>query len=318
MNNKNLNSNNTVLNSLGFKTKLSQKDVSFFDVLLDTDNEGFVNYSLIKKKSTKSVLANEMIRSIDSFMINLFNYAHFKKSSKLNTLLSGLHESNQTSLGFSLEQPKGKAVGNVLKETIQEQIEFLMESLKQGNFTPNSFYFGLDNMGPDRTSDILVSIIKGQLIKFTEEIALKYSLPSKTFVVENVYNSSTGIWETTTANLPYYKGRSILLLPKFLIADKSQSSKVFRAFMSYAFEKYMKDESCYSEFISNPKKGFTRKDLRLFLKVNGIQAKEEFRKYMRKVEKLINEFEISYSDEVRFLSDSELTEIVNQAALKLN
>lgn len=314
----NSSSTNTVLNSLGFKSGLSQQDVEFFDLLLDTDNEGFVNYSLIKKMSFTSPLAKEMIKSIDSFMKHLFNHAHFKKSTKLSTLLSGLHESNQTSLGFSFEQPRGKAVGNVLKETIQGQIEFLMESLRLGNFTPNSLYFGLDNMGPDRTSDVLVSIIKNQLIDFTEAMVLKYSLPHKTFVVDKVYNSSTGLWETRTASLPYYKGRSILLLPKFLIADKSQSRKAFRAFMTFAFEKYMKDESCYADFISNPKKGFTRKDLRDFLKANGIQAKEEFRKYMRSVANLINEFEISYSDEVRFLSDSELSEIVNQAASKLN
>ena len=309
---------NTVINCLGFQRSLSQEDVEFFDVLLDTDNEGFVHYSLIKKMAPSCPLAKNMVISIDSFMKNLFNYAHFKKSSKLSTLLGGLHESNQTSLGFSFKHPKGKSVGNVLKETIQEQIEFLMESLKQGNFTPNSFYFGLDNMGPDRTSDVLVSIIKNQLIDFTEEMAAKYSLPTKSYLVDNVYNPNTGLWESRVADLPTYKGRSILLLPKFLISNRNLSNRTFLAFMSFAFEKYMKNDSCYADLVSNPKKGLTRKDLTEFLKANGIPEKEEFRKYIKGVADLINEFEISYSEEVTFLSDAELSEIVTQSINKFN
>lgn len=309
---------NTALNSLGFLKNLSQEDVEFFNVVLDTDNEAFVNYNLIKKKAISDSLALEMANSIDSFMKNLFNFAHFQKSSELNTLLGGLHESNQTSLGFSFEQPKGKAVGEILKRTIQDQIEFLMETLKQGNFTPNSFYFGLDNMGPDRTSDTIVAIIKNQLLDFTEKIVNKYSLPSKQFVIDKVYNSNTGKWESRLAQLPLFKGRAIILLPKFLISDKKFGNKVFRSFLSYAFEKYIKNESCYSDFISNPEKGLTRKDLREFLKANGIPEKEEFRKHIKRVTGLINEFEISYSNEVEFLSDEDLIEIVNQATNKLN
>lgn len=309
---------NTALNSLGFNKNLSQQDVEFFDVVLDTDNEAFVDYNLIKKQALSCPLAGEMANSIDSFMKNLFSYAHFKKNNELSNLLAGLHESNQTSLGFSFQQPKGKAVGNILKETIQGQIQFLMESLKNGNFTPNSFYFGLDNMGPDRTSDVLVSIIKSQLIKFTEDVAIKYSLPTKKFVVDKVYNSNTGGWENRLATLPIHKGRAIFLLPKFLISNKKVGKKAFRSFLSFAFEKYMKNESCYATLISNPQKGLTRKDLREFLKANGIPQKEEFRKHIKRVAGLINEFEISYSEKIDFLSDNELIEIANQAANKLN
>jgi len=316
-NNNKKGSAHTALNSLGFKTILTQKDVTFFNVALDTDNEAFVDYNLIRKKASSSKWAQEMSNSIDSFMKNLFNFAHFKKSIHLEKLLSGLGETNHTSLGFSIGQSRGKAVGNVLKRAIQEQIEFLMQSLKQGNFTPNSFYFGLDNVGPDRTSDILVGIIKQQLIDFTIAIAKKYDLPTKSFVIPNIYNSNSGLWETGMHSLPHFKGRAIILLPKFSISDKKSGSRAFRRFMSYSFEKYIKNDSDYAALIKDPDKGLIKKEYKEFLQRNGIPEKEEFRKYIEKEPGLINEFEISYSDEIDFLSDEELEQIVNESILKL-
>lgn len=308
---------NTIINSLGFNKKYTQDEVEFFDLLLDTDNEGFVNHDLIKKRALTCPVAKRMNDSIDSFLKNLFDYAHFKKGAQLNKLLSGLNETNQTSLGFSFAHPKGKSVGNVLKKTLEQQMQFLMESLRQGNFTINSLYFGLDNIGPDRTSDIIVSIIKAQLIEFTTQMVAKYNLPTRTFVVSNVYDKTTGEWSDQICQLPFYKSRAIILLPKFLISNKKFSSRVFRAFMSFAFEKYMKNNSSYSSFINNPDKGLTKKEWKEFLSENGIAEKEEFRKYIRKISNIINEFEIAYSDEIDFLSNDELKEIVMQAVNKL-
>ncbi|WCT11014.1 hypothetical protein [Mucilaginibacter jinjuensis] len=308
---------NTAINSLGFTSVLTQQNVEFFNVNLDSDNEAFVDYNLIKKKAiTGDRLAKEMLSSIDSFMKNLFNFAHFQHSIKLNTLLSGLGETNHTSLGFSIRQIRGKAVGNVLKVAIQGQIEHLMESLKQGNFTPNSFYFGLDNIGADRTSDILVGIVKQQLIDFTGIIAQKYNLPTKSFSVPNVYNSTSGLWENVICDLPHFNGRSIILLPKFVISNRKFGEKAFRRFMSFAFEKYVKNDSAYADLIKNIDKGLTKKEYKEFLKRNGIPEKEEFRKFIKKISGLINDFEISYSDDIDFLSDSELELIVLESISK--
>jgi len=308
---------NTAINVLGFKGLLTQKNVKFFNVNLDSDNEAFVDYNLIRKKaSSADKLAIEMVKSIDSFMKNLFHFAHFKEQKKLSSLLSGLGETNPTSLGFCIGEIRGKAVGSVLKVAIQGQIEFLMQSLKQGNFTPNSFYFGLDNVGADRTSDILVSIIKQQLIDFTKIIASQYSLPTKSFVISNVYDSSNGSLGSVICDLPTYKGRSIILLPKFLISNKKSGAKAFRRFMSFAFEKYIKNDSAYSDLIQNLDKGLTKKEYKDFLKRNGIPEKEEFRKFIKRISGLINQFEITYSEEINYLSDEELEQIVNESIEK--
>jgi len=223
------------LNAQGY----TQHNVDFLDVYLGVDNPLFLDYNKIILGN--SSLHRSMKYDIDVFMRNLFQSLINTNDSDLSKLLGGLHETNATHLGMSKNIPKGNSVGDELKNEMFKNLKFLRKAFLKGNLEIDSIYFGIENIGPDRISDIVTSIIKSKLIDFTQMQCLKHGIAMHTFTMKKIFNSSNISWETKFVKLPTFDGKPVIFIPKDIVSSYGSISGTFNSFIRYGFNFFFKD-----------------------------------------------------------------------------
>lgn len=297
----------TITSNFGLdKLGLSQGDVDFLDVKLEEDNLIFVDYNKVLK--FKTPLNKEMKLALDAFLNAFFKSTVFRRRTETQLLLKGLHECNSTRLGYSANQPHGNSVGSVLQELIRENTEFVVDALKTGQFSYNTLFFGVGQVGPDRISDIIVSIIKPQLITYTQEQCAKYGIPTSSFVVKSIFNAKTLVWERGKFELPQYDNSPIIFIPKSISSTDGNLISTYNRFLRYGFRNFVKHNTEY-EFLVNEDekgKGVRTKDYKAYLKSNGISPKEEVRKWIVANTTSVIDFESEIMDTLEEISTEEI------------
>lgn len=292
------------------KKGANQGNVDFLNVHLNKDNKIFLDYNKIIKFS--DTLSSKMTNRIDNFLGALFKYVFNKKSTETSKLLEGLHECNLTKLGMSKAKPSGNSVGNILKELIQLNADYVVAALKTGQFSPDVLYFGIDQIGPDRTSDIIVSIVKQELIEFTQEQCAIHGILLQSTVEKNIFEASTATWLKKAIDLPFYDGSGIIFIPKKFASSASNLNSSFERFLRYGFDNYVKDNSDYSFLIvpGSKNNSVVKKHYNEYKSKNGIKSKDEVKKWIKGDKDALDNFQQILSPYINQLTDDELNEII--------
>jgi hypothetical protein len=299
----------------------TQHNVDFLDLYIGIDNKLFIDYNKILQGN--SLLYGAMRTDIDVFMRNLFIYLANNRDADLSILLNGLHETNATHLGLSKGKSRGKSVGNELKEKIFENLHFLKRAMSKGNLEIDSIYFGIENIGPDRISDIVTSIIKSQLILFTQQQCIKHSILMQRVVVSKIFNSRTAIWEPKFVELPIYENEPVIFIPKDIVSTYDGVSGTFHSFVSYGFHNFFKVSSKYKKLVrgndGDLDKDLKRNEFDEYNKDNGLNSKAISQKMLTEFDnsEVVNAF-FEIRKNVRLLDDSELIEIIEDNLRKAN
>jgi hypothetical protein len=293
------------------KQGLSQADVDFLDVKLEEDNLIFVDYNKVLK--FKTPLTHQMKISLDLFLNSFFHNALFKKNNETKLLLKGLHECNATRLGYSAKRPHGNSVGTVLQDLIKENTETLVSSLKTGQFSYNTLYFGIPQIGPDRISDIVVSIIKPQLITYTQEQCAKHNIPTALVKVSSIFDSATAGWIKGKFELPMYNGKPIIFIPKSISSTDSSLISTYNRFLRYGFRNFVKHNTEYKFLIDDKNKGrgVRKKDYEAYLKQSGKSPKQEALKWITGDNMSIVNFETELMEKLEEISTQEIINAIN-------
>ncbi len=91
--------------------------------------------------------------------------------------LSGLSEPNETRLGFAISKKKGNSISKKIKPKLIEAIQ-RNKAVQTGilsDFADAELF--IEDIGPDRISDITTKIIKSELVKFTQEQCNSLKIP---------------------------------------------------------------------------------------------------------------------------------------------
>ncbi|MHA4895774.1 hypothetical protein ACXZ1K_13555 [Pedobacter sp. PWIIR3] len=301
----------TIISNFGLdKLGLSQADVDFVDVKLEEDNLIFVDYNKISK--FRSPLTNKMEVSLEAFLDGFFKSIVFRKKNESKLLLKGLHECNATRLGYSTNEPHGNSVGQVLQGLIYQNTEFLVEALKTGQFTYNTLFFGVDQVGPDRISDIIVSIIKLQLIHFTQEQCAKHNIPTEKVKVKSIFDATKLEWQNSKYELPVFDGAPIIFIPKSIASSDTSMISSYNRFLRYGFRNFVKHNSEY-EFLIDAKengKGVRKKDYDAYLKAKGIPHKDEVKKWIVNNKTSVIDFESELSESLEEISTADILKVI--------
>jgi len=162
---------------------LKQKDVEFVNLILGRDNFLFLDFNRIYLGD--DLHSRKLRKYIDVYMSELMYKVLNGDRAAISSLLEGIHESNETYLGYSKvtgSLPQGKSLGPKLKDEVLNNIT-TWAALFRSNPIIDSFQYGIKEIGPDRISDIVTSICKGGLIEFTRDQCLKHSIPMQTFML---------------------------------------------------------------------------------------------------------------------------------------
>ena len=185
-----------------------------FDAVMDSDSHYFIN--VIRLKDAKTPEFAESYKKINLYFREIaLLLSHAKEKSLHDRFYRealrkfAFSEVNGINLGFS-ETRYGAAFGDVLrKATISDAFDII----KAGTTQPELFHLvGLfeENVGPDRLSDMIATIIKEDIRTYTRRINSDLGItpenyPTDRFINGIVYNP--------------YKNCELLLLPKEILHE---------------------------------------------------------------------------------------------------
>jgi hypothetical protein len=291
---------------------LKQKDVDFVNVYLGIDNPLFLDFNKILADNSKEF--RRFRDSIFSYMEEMISELHANKSKKLLPHVSGLHETNFTFLGLSSGDPKGNSVGIELKKNIIDALQFLKRVMIKGNLDIDTIFLGIENINADRISDIITSIIKRELIIYTQEQCRKHAIPCTKMEKHIYFDITTKTWKEDYFNLPEYNQTSLILIPKRFISTYNQISGTIGRFITISFNKFYKKDSETIRMINKEEKNrgdIKRKDFEKWRKDSNLTD----RKFSQKIfSEMPNSVLVNVLGDLRNqvypLSDFEIEEII--------
>jgi len=223
------------LEQLTFKSHFGINDkthVEFINIPLEEDLTAFICPFLIANNK-EIPLVREIYAQITSFLKNL-NKGFIVTNNRLGGLsfLSHLHEPNEYHLGYS-GRNRGKAIAGLKAEIIFAALRnnrFAKKGISITNEAHNVLLL-VEGIGQDIMSDTIANVSRDILAEFTEQQCLLHKIQTFATNIE-YYNPINGLWSNKTYNLPYYKGKQIILLPKKIVSGSRAYTNHYNYFVT--------------------------------------------------------------------------------------
>lgn len=205
-----------------FELGVSQESLDFVDINIEGDSELFLNPTLLNE--SRSTLINKVgLEKVSSFFNKIYSlYVNGRREEALS-LFRFSEETNANHLGYSNGKPQGKGTSEEalarLFDTILETGVLSKEILTQ----PITILIFVHDVGHDRMSDLITSILKKELVAYTLEKAVELGIK-----VENTIYDYGHYWDydkQSWKKLQNYwikgsDGKPIILTPKQIVSDK--------------------------------------------------------------------------------------------------
>jgi hypothetical protein len=148
-------------------------------------------------------------------------FAHWKHTQRATHLLSHLHEPNETFLGVSVGEPRGRGVGDHKASMLAEAL-VNSRAFQTGVLTDISeAELFIHGVGRDTISDLTTNVVRGLLAEYTMEQCRLHGIPTEAHHnIGPVWNTQTGDWEARPLDLPTHNSQPVLLVPKFSVRAK--------------------------------------------------------------------------------------------------
>lgn len=242
----------------------TQAEVDFVNIDIFTDNPVFIDPRAIRLQ--KGLLHEECVACLVSFFSEVLDAIRLGKPNKVRDLMRWLGEPNETHLGFS----KGRSRGRGLKGTRSDELaDSISESkaartgLLQDLEDTSLFVPGVDK---DLISDMTTQIIRGPLIKYTQQCCNQYGIPMQAQYSGPIWNPDGLEWEERyDALLPRTPDGTLLLVPKSIVRHATifDSSRYFTGYLAPILEtEELQARSQLVELLRNGQPRVNRKKLR--------------------------------------------------------
>jgi hypothetical protein len=201
-----------------FGLQRSQAELDFVDVDVAGDVRVFIDPTALRLMST--TWSHECVSLLQSFFETVLDCIRGGDESRGKRLLGQLREPNETHLGLSKQESRGRALGPESADDVWDALSEsravatgLLEDLEDTILTVP----GIRN---DIVSDITTNVIRGPLIEYTQAACGEYDIP----LVPNVYSGPLwdphgSDWDQDLVSLPMAPGR-LLLVPKVIVRRK--------------------------------------------------------------------------------------------------
>jgi hypothetical protein len=292
-----------------FHLRKRQAELPFVDVFVDGDVPLFVDPYAFKVGTDEwSIECNNLV--VD-FFENVLEAIRAPDDFRAAQLLYHLHEPNSTRLGFSEGRPQGRGIGggqaadvfNRLKKSRAAKTGILRDLSDCELLIP-----GISN---DKISDMTINVIRDKLIKFTEEQCRIFNVPTQQVQAGPVWDPEIGQWKNGYANLPVYRGRPILLVPKMavryqLAVDHQEYYSKF--VLDYLQQENLNSNSSLVQVLKNGRRRVTKKSLEELFP----RSKEFLLKFSEDHPEVLRKYKSHISSKNATLTDRELDLILRQ------
>lgn len=286
------------------------KPTEHVNILLGSDLELFIDpYNIANNLQNK--LAKKIYLRSKSFLENL-NRTYIVPNDRVNgiSFLSHLQEANEYGFGYS-KTNKGKGIGPTKAEIIFDSLRenlFAREGVSITNEAHNVLLL-VKGIGPDNMSDTLANVCRDIFADFTFDQCLLHNIPTTTLQVE-YFDATRNCWMFKDVNLPTFRGKKIILVPKFLIGGERAYTTAFNWFIS---SNYLSKEILAGTITVNSSKGFinklkngTRRAIIKRINKHFKKPKGELVDFVKKYNGSLLEFQIHIKNNFPNITDDQL------------
>jgi hypothetical protein len=158
---------------------------------------------------------------MQTFFDTVLQLIHSGENVKAQQLLSSLSERNEFHLGYSSGKSQGHGFGSGSAVTV-------WGALSNSNAAVTGLLKDLEDtallipgIGTDMISDAVSNIIRGPLIKYTQDMCVYYGIPLTPDIASGpVWNPQREIWEVSLIPLPMTNYGKVILVPKILVRHR--------------------------------------------------------------------------------------------------
>jgi hypothetical protein len=297
-----------------FKLSKGQAELDFVDIPLNGDARLFVDpYAFTLENDPWFIDCNDLL--IDYFSLVIESI----RAGKLfiaRRLLSNLHEPQETHLGFSRIGSAGRGIGRSQAADLLDTLS-ASQAVQTGQLQDLSdCELLIPGISADKISDITINIIRGQLIDYTEAQCRLHNVPTSRVPGGISWDNGLRNWVSRYANLPLYKGRQIILVPKASVRFRPEitASEFYDKFVLEFLEaEHLKANDSLVQTLKNGKRVVLKKDLR---KKHPL-TKELLFDMTQKYPELLRAYKSQVQERSNPLRDEEL-ELVHQEFRKVD
>lgn len=198
------------------KFYIPARKLDFVNIDLCKDNQLFIDPLRIKNGNNK--FHKTCYKNIENFVNRLLTLAQNKEYKKLLEFIDNLYERNETKLGYSIDTTYGKSFG---ENGGTDLIKLLSRNkVLESGFVEDIFdcTIMIPNIGEDKVSDLITTIIFLDLVKYTQEQCELWNIDTEYIKLEKLcWNSEKEIWEERKEHLPIWNGKPIVFVPKSFV-----------------------------------------------------------------------------------------------------
>jgi len=159
-------------------------------------------------------------------------------------LLAALQEPNETHLGISQGEPRGRGIGIVQARQLLENLR-ASPAARTGLLTDlTDCALFIDGIGADKVSDITTNIIRRHLIEYTQQQFELLNIPIHEQVpTGRMWVRGEGRWETDRFDrLPVVDGKRVLLVPKRYVRWKGGMQQLAMQYYTHFVTNFIREE----------------------------------------------------------------------------
>lgn len=203
-----------------FNLNRNQPYLDFVDIRLDTDIEVFVNPGSIK--SLQSQWGQICTSLLQDFFDTIIKHIKSDNNSVAQKLLASLNERNEFHLGFSSGKSCGHGFGTGSAESVWKALVKSRASRSGLLRDLEDTCLLIEGIGRDMISDAVCNIIRGPLLKYTQDMCKYYGIPMVPQVDSGpIWDPNKKGWDHALIPLPVTQSfGTVVLIPKNIVRCK--------------------------------------------------------------------------------------------------
>lgn len=218
----------------------TQPSLDFVDVHIDTDTAIFVDPNALRGLET--LWGAECCSLLQHFFDHVLSLISSGNDVAAIALLASLRERNEFHFGFSVGASQGRGfgsghAGDVWKAFTRSRAAQtgLLQDLEDTCLL-------IEGIGPDMVSDAVCNIIRGPLIRYTQDMCRYYGIPMAPQIASGpIWNPQSLSWDEHFVELPVVNHERLLLIPK-VVARVNFSFSTNEYFRHYLLPQLQSEE----------------------------------------------------------------------------
>lgn len=202
-----------------FEIDQTQATLDFVDVPIGNDLAVFADPSRLR--ALNSTWASECNSLLQHFFEVLLTYVVSGREREAKALLAQLVERNEFHFGLSKSLSDGRALGPVYADRMWKAL-VTSDAAKSGLLEDiEDTCLFIDGIGPDRISDAVCNILRGPLIRYTQDICNYYEIPLAAGIDSGpIWDPESGLWDSSLVQLPVTPYGPLVLVPKIIVRHR--------------------------------------------------------------------------------------------------